>query len=402
MKKDAMRKLANRETAGKFISFSFIYSMLFNRLSKTELEDYHKIMNFYDEGCIINIEINVEEKESFYVDYKMLCVFYQEIQKRIPERYCCMTGPLVSHRILLYLSKDMEAEPFESSFREEHREIAKDIRQMLIDQGSFTVNVGIGSWRPVSEIGISYDESLRCVRYRGNPIVSLIEDCGDYLSDIYKYTDLKKKFLSSIKFGEELSMNYLSQMMGKAALLNLDAQKNLLIELLILAVNEVYEESGTEEEYIDFIGYAIEISNIEEEKLNSWAYNKFQSITKALRQKHVDRRGYVVKNVLVYLEDHYYEDISLKDAANEAGMTPQYFSTIFKQAIGQNFVEWLSEYRIQKAKEYLDEPGAVIKEVCFRVGYNDPNYFSRIFKKISGMTPKEYMSKRDNNISDRG
>ena len=76
-------------------------------------------------------------------------------------------------------------------------------------------------------------------------------------------------------------------------------------------------------------------------------------------------------------------------------MTPQYFSTIFKQSMGRNFVEWLSEYRIKKAMEYLDEPGAVIKEVCFKVGYNDPNYFSRIFKKISGMTPKEYMSQKD-------
>ena len=100
----------------------------------------------------------------------------------------------------------------------------------------------------------------------------------------------------------------------------------------------------------------------------------------------------MIKNVKAYLEEHYDENISLQDAANEAGMTPQYFSTIFKQSTGQNFIEWLSEFRIKKAKEYLDEPGAVIKEVCFKVGYNDPNYFSRIFKKISGVTPKEYMS----------
>jgi two-component system response regulator YesN len=68
---------------------------------------------------------------------------------------------------------------------------------------------------------------------------------------------------------------------------------------------------------------------------------------------------------------------------------------LFKQATGKNFVEWLSEYRIKKAMYFLDQPGAVIKEVCFKVGYNDPNYFSRIFKKISGMTPKEYMNRSD-------
>lgn len=397
MKKEAMKEIADRENVRKFMSFSFIYSMLFNRLSKAELEDYHRIMNFYDEGCIINIEINIEQKGSFYVDYKNLCVFYKEIQKRIPDDYCCMTGPLISHRIILYLSKDIRAGIADKPFREEHRKIAENIRQMLVEQGNFIVNVGIGSWCSIHEIGVSYDESLRCIRYREDSIVSLIEDRGDYMSEVYEYDELKKKFLSSIKFGEEISLGYFSQIMELLSVLNLDTQKNLLMELIVLSVSEVYSESGTREEgYIDFIEYATELSGIEEEKLNSWAYNKFQYITKTLRQKHVDRRGYIIKNVLVYLEEHYYEDISLKDAADEAGMTPQYFSTIFKQAVGQNFVEWLSEYRIQKAMEYLDEPGAVIKEVCFKVGYNDPNYFSRIFKKISGMTPKEYMSQKEN------
>ncbi len=166
-----------------------------------------------------------------------------------------------------------------------------------------------------------------------------------------------------------------------------------MLELLILSVEEVYSENDARiEETIDFIGYAEELSKLEEKELNGWAYTKFQYLTKILRQRYIDKKGYVIKNVKAYLEEHYDENISLQDAANEAGMTPQYFSTIFKQSTGQNFIEWLSEFRIKKAKEYLDEPGAVIKEVCFKVGYNDPNYFSRIFKKISGVTPKEYMS----------
>lgn len=397
MKREAMKDLMNQDTARKFMSFSFIYSMLFNRLSEAELEDYHKIMNFYDMGCIINIEINLEQKGSFYVDYKMLCIFYQEIQKKIPDGYFCMTGPLISHRIILYLSKDMALDFVDDVFREEYRKIAEDIRQMLLQQGKFTVHIGIGSWRPISEIGISYEEALRCVRYQEESMVTLIEDCGDYLPGIYEYDELKKKFLSSIKFGEEISLIYFTQIMELISIVNLDAQKNLILELLVLAVSEVYsEDDSREEDYVDFVGYAVELSEVKKEKLSGWAYGKFQTITKVMRQKYVDRKGYLIKNVLAYLEEHYHEDISLGDAADQAGMTPQYFSTIFKQAMGQNFVEWISEYRIKKAMEYLDEPGAVIKEVCFKVGYNDPNYFSRIFKKISGMTPKEYMSQKEN------
>lgn len=396
MKREAMKEIGNRDLARKFMSFSFIYSMLFNRLSKAELDDYHKIMNFYDEGCIINIEINLEQKGSFYVDYKMLCVFYQEIQKKIPEGYYCMTGPLISHRIILYLSKDTREMEKRDVLLEEYRAVGENILTMLALQGKFTVRVGIGSWRPISEIGTSYEEALRCIRYREGSSVILIEDCGEYLPGIQEYDEIKKKFLSSIKFGEEISLVYLNQIMELISVLNLDAQKNLLMELLVLAVNAVYnEENEKEEGYIDFIEYAVELSNISKQELGSWTYQKFQYITKILRQRHIDKKDYVIKKVIAYLEEHYQEDISLSDAANQAGMTPQYFSSIFKQAMGQNFVEWVSEYRIHKAMEYLDEPGAVIKEVCFKVGYNDPNYFSRIFKKISGMTPKEYMAQKE-------
>ncbi len=393
MKKEESEKSISLESTRKFLSFSFIYSMLFNRLSKTELDDYHKISDFYDEGCIFNIEVNLEKRGSLYVDYKMLCIFYQEIQKRIPNSYCCMTGPLIANRILLYLSRDTKNDSIdEQLFRKEQREIAEEIRKMLIAQGKFKVNIGIGSWRPISEIGISYDESLRCARYRENLTVSMIED-KEYNGKVYEYRELKKKFLASVKYGDEKSLTLFSQIMEQIAILNLDTQKNLLLELLILSVEEVYSENDARiEETIDFIGYAEELSKLEEKELKGWAYTKFQYLTKILRQRYIDKKGYVIKNVKAYLEEHYDENISLQDAANEAGMTPQYFSTIFKQSTGQNFIEWLSEFRIKKAKEYLDEPGAVIKEVCFKVGYNDPNYFSRIFKKISGVTPKEYMS----------
>ena len=285
---------------------------------------------------------------------------------------------------------------------EEYRKIAEDIRNMMIEQGKFTVHIGIGSWQEISEIGISYEEALRCIRYQQESAVVLIEDCGDYKPGIQEYDELKKKFLASIKFGEEVSLAYFTQIMELISVINLDAQKNLLMELLVLAVNEVYnEDASKEEDYIDFIEYAMQLSMVGKNELSTWAYNKFQYITKVLRQRHIDKKGYILKNVLAYLEGHYQEDISLGDVADQAGMTPQYFSTLFKQAMGKNFVEWLSEHRIQKAMEYLDEPGAVIKEVCFKVGYNDPNYFSRIFKKISGMTPKEYMAQKEMEYSEK-
>ena len=73
-------------------------------------------------------------------------------------------------------------------------------------------------------------------------------------------------------------------------------------------------------------------------------------------------------------------------------MTPQHFSKVFKEETGKNYIEWLTNYRMDVAKGLLMEGKQTIKEVCFKVGYNDPNYFSRIFKKIEGYSPSEFLN----------
>ena len=67
-----------------------------------------------------------------------------------------------------------------------------------------------------------------------------------------------------------------------------------------------------------------------------------------------------------------------------------YFSKLFKQETGENYVEYLSRVRIENAKKMLTESEASIKEISYSVGFSDPNYFSRAFKKYEGVSPTEY------------
>jgi two-component system response regulator YesN len=91
-----------------------------------------------------------------------------------------------------------------------------------------------------------------------------------------------------------------------------------------------------------------------------------------------------------FIEINYKKDISLDDVSRVVDVSPYYFSKLFKEETGENFIEYLTRIRIEQAKKLLQNRDMSIKNVCSDTGYSDPNYFSRIFKKLVGVTPTEY------------
>ena len=99
------------------------------------------------------------------------------------------------------------------------------------------------------------------------------------------------------------------------------------------------------------------------------------------------------KAVEQYIADNLKEDINLKDTAAKFNLSPYYFSRTFKKVFGYGFSDYLNLIRINKAKELLKDDSLSVKEIGYLVGYNDPNYFSKVFKKYEGVTPTEYREK---------
>lgn len=122
-----------------------------------------------------------------------------------------------------------------------------------------------------------------------------------------------------------------------------------------------------------------------------------------LRQNITDILGFVAckekkeddnlaKVMLEYIENHYHEDIMLVDLAEEINASEKYCSTLFKQAVGENFKTYLNALRIEKAKEILSRnPQLKIGDVAEQVGFNSANTFIRVFSKQMGTTPKAYV-----------
>lgn len=96
-----------------------------------------------------------------------------------------------------------------------------------------------------------------------------------------------------------------------------------------------------------------------------------------------------------YIERNYKKDISAKDVAGILGYSDVYFSKVFKQLFDDNFINYLTKIRIDRAKLLLKDVSFNIKEVGKSVGYADSNYFTKVFKRSIGMSPSEYRNRHN-------
>ena len=104
-----------------------------------------------------------------------------------------------------------------------------------------------------------------------------------------------------------------------------------------------------------------------------------------------NRYGSLIDTAKQYLAEHFESnDVSLNTVAAQVGVSSSYFSSIFKQETGQSFVEYLTKLRIDKACELLRCTTLRTAEIGERVGYKEPHYFSATFKKVTGVSPKDY------------
>lgn len=99
---------------------------------------------------------------------------------------------------------------------------------------------------------------------------------------------------------------------------------------------------------------------------------------------------FIVKNALTYLEEHYAEKITLSDLADKVYVSQWHLSKLLNRQMGQNFSEILNTIRINRAKELLRTPSLRIADVAEEVGFLDVAHFSKVFKKLEGMSANEY------------
>lgn len=97
-----------------------------------------------------------------------------------------------------------------------------------------------------------------------------------------------------------------------------------------------------------------------------------------------------IRKAMLYMENNYNKPITLSDIADAAGLNPSYLSRLFKKENSLSVTEYLTQFRLEKAKELLKNGSLRLRDVSESVGFNDISYFSNTFKKYTGMSPTEY------------
>jgi two-component system response regulator YesN len=172
-------------------------------------------------------------------------------------------------------------------------------------------------------------------------------------------------------------------------------------EILVAASKIIEELGGDIKKIIPFSLDQYEIKKI----INSREvfYEKLKALFNAVIEFRDSRTEGRYQSVILkakeYIDRHYAApDISLHTVASYVGISPNHLSTVFSQETGENFIEYLTRVRIEKAKHLLENTAMKNADIADAAGFNDPHYFSFIFKKNTGLSPREYrLSKKDKN-----
>ncbi|ACL76330.1 response regulator [Ruminiclostridium cellulolyticum] len=268
----------------------------------------------------------------------------------------------------------------------------------------FCMTTGIGNkYKNLTDMHISYKEAcsaalLDRVYGRGNVYIFNDLNFGNkvyskqlhILGDTKLYDDLKIGAFPEIKKDIE---NVITQI--KSSKLELDAINTIIYNIILLScktINElgydVFEIMG---EDFNLHFDVKEINNLVQ--LEEWLLSFFYKVNEYINRKRSNRNEKLLSKVKDYVDRNYSENITLTSISKDFGISSGYLSVLFNDYIGQNFIDYLTNLRIQNAKNLLKSTDLKIYEIADRVGYRDAYYFSTAFKKSVGINPTDYREK---------
>jgi two-component system, response regulator YesN len=282
-------------------------------------------------------------------------------------------------------------------YLEEERDLLLEEIRQAVSKTRYQLTIGVGtSKKRIADICQSFVEALAKIQNPGGEIKSGLDQAverAEFLKvdksavENYLRCGMKDEF-------DEFFTAYLLPL-GEVALRS-NLIKNYIFVDVFLAITKVVSDLGGEMDKVipDLNSIEIVISNIKTiEQLRDQVHKILSS---ALAYRDSQPNGQyknLIRQAKEYLNRHYTNpELTLNEVAAQANLSASHFSVVFSQETCQTFKEYLTEIRINKAKELLRMTSLRSADIAYQVGYNDPHYFSSVFKKNTGFSPIEFRS----------
>ena len=202
---------------------------------------------------------------------------------------------------------------------------------------------------------------------------------------------LRREFLRRGEESEtELFLDEFIKGMGKNAIKSTMLRQYIAMDIYFCVSEFVESELGLSRDDISGKLPAAELL-ADEERTYGYLVDILRSAVMLRKENTQGRYADVVNEVISYIDEHYSdEELSLNTLAAHVNFSPNHLSAVFRQQTGNTFIKYLTDYRLDKAKELLLATSKKSNEIGAMVGYKDPHYFSYLFKKTLGMTTTQY------------
>lgn len=193
---------------------------------------------------------------------------------------------------------------------------------------------------------------------------------GDYIRAKKYLRQIKTMDFESYESEIDVTKILLECLLAVADYFQIDVEKNLQLE-----IKEKLKSSRNKDQYFMILDLIFE--------------EIFEVIIREKRVTHKEEMTYALQ----YIEKHLTKNLSLESAASYMNISTHYFSKLFKSEVGENFIDYVTDKKVARAKEIIKDTDIPLNSIAFELGFNEANYFSKVFKKKTGITPSQYRKK---------
>jgi len=366
------------------IESDFIFACIYNKETDFSLESYLEYFNIdtysYYFCCLELPNINAENKHKIYL----------QIRNLLNKEHRCLVSSFMMNRII-FLYSNLE-ELTENLAAED----IKSLYSLLCFNIGSGIRAGISKmqkdWSLLKE---AYNEALSCLNKTAASGEIIFADSSQNNNERLNndLTETKKKLYSRLRQGDSNGFSalldlYCRQLREEEK--DLNKIKNAFFELIVTARNFTIE--------IDNNFLSDSFNNVFSALSQENDFNMLKVFVEKVLMEYLSRiintrehsENPIIKKVCEYIDKNLSQDISLDQVASYVNVSTFYLSKLFKEEKNITFVNFLTDKRLDKSRDLLKQTNLSIKEITSECGWNDQNYFSRIFKNKYGVTPSEY------------